>query len=138
MKSNLPVPVPSKLRCCILGLRNHTTTEVTRSQPFYPSHDNKSITLYFSFSTFYQSTQIIKFLCSYFLCSFICLNCKSFPFTILLYTLLCREKYCLQVVYTIWAPLLVHYSFKQDIVKATQPPSVDAIQKFNSHTIMRH
>jgi len=28
--------------------------------------------------------------------------------------------------------------FETDIVKATQPPSVDAIQKLNIHTTMRH
>lgn len=52
----------------------------------------------------------------------ICLNCKSFPFTILLpFTLLCRQEYCLQVVYTVWALLLIHDSLKQTLLKQHSP-----------------
>lgn len=68
---------------------------------------------------------------------YICLNCKSFPFTILFPSLFMQGKNVLRsCLYNSGCALGISLS-ETDIVKAIQPPSMDTIIKFYFHTIMR-
>lgn len=124
----------------ILDLKCHIRTEVNKVlASAFPSQDKDSIASSLKFNI--SSKYIYIYNKFSLLLPYICLHCKSFPFILLYYSapisVFMQEKVVLTTcLYSLGsAPRIQH--IEADIVEATQPPSVDAIQKFNFYAVVR-